>query len=57
MVAVVLTGVVRERSQLDHVGHVEDRALGVLVDGRVDGRLEVALEDDQVGLAELGGLA
>ena len=37
------------RSQVDDVGGVEHLALGGLVDGLVDGRLEAALVDDQVG--------
>ena len=35
---------------------VERRALGVVVDALVDGRLEAALVDDQVGLGQVDGL-
>ena len=44
-----------ESSQVHHVGHVEHVALGDLADGVVDGRLEPVLEQDQVGVRDLGG--
>ena len=37
--------------QLDRLGRVEHRTLGVRLDGVVDGRLEAVLEDDEVGTA------
>ncbi len=43
-------------TQVDDLGRVEDVALGGLVDRVVDGRLEAALVDDQVGARDLGGL-
>ncbi len=39
-------------AQLDHVGDVEDAALGVLLDRFVDGGLEAVLDDDEVGARE-----
>ena len=53
MVVVVVTG---GGAQVEHVGDVEGRALGVRLHRVVDRRLEAALEDDEVGLGHLGGL-
>ena len=39
-------------AQLDHVGDVEDAALGVLLDRFVDGGLEAVLDDHKVGARE-----
>ena len=39
----------------DHLGDVEDPALGVLVDRLVDGRLEAVLDHDQVGAGQGDG--
>ena len=42
-------------AQVDHVGDVEHPALGVLLDGLVDGGLEAVLDDDEVGPGQRDG--
>ena len=51
LVAVLVAGV----AQVDHVGDVEHPALGVLLDGLVDGGLEAVLDDDEVGPGQRDG--
>ncbi len=52
VLVVALLGVL----QVHHVGHVDDLALGVLLDPGVDRRLEPVLVDDEVGGGDLRGL-
>jgi hypothetical protein len=42
-------------AQGDHLGDVEHGAVGVLLNGVVDGRLQAVLDDHQVGVGECGG--
>ena len=42
-------------AQVDHVGDVEHPALGVLLDGLVDGGLEAVLDHDEVGPGQRDG--
>ena len=51
LLAMLVVGV----AQVDHVGDVEHRALGVLLDGLVDGGLEAVLDDDEVGPGQRDG--
>ena len=43
--------------ELDDIGHIEHVALGVLLDGLVEGGLQAVLDHDQVGARESDGAA